>query len=332
MLTAPPLRLSLPCCSAPPRVVRDTHAQSPPETADDPGCKHTLPVGLLVGCSPPDVSPWLLSAVSEANLVFDGRLVVDANFATTDPRIFAGGTVAKFSRRFGPDLLHELYNSTEIGFALGDAVTAALRDSFEQQPSSSSAPAGRGGQEPQVPPHLSGARVVGCVLPSDHSFMFAGCARAFLSPSVEPPAGGRAISTCTPECGYMQLNLDAGGVVHSALYLGQHALQVHRLASLIGLSSTYLSPIIKRADDNSLADLVSALSEPWAELLFHEGFAALRGDLVAGNLAAVARGVANADIATAVQDATLEFMRAHHAELTSYNLDVLTGGAAGAGA
>lgn len=41
----------------------------------------------------------VVKAAAQNNLVCDGRLVVDAAFRTNDPKIFAAGTIAKFSRR-----------------------------------------------------------------------------------------------------------------------------------------------------------------------------------------------------------------------------------------
>ena len=49
--------------------------------------------------------PRCIEHAGEAGvLVCDGRLVVDAAFRTNDPKIFAAGTVATFSRRFARSL------------------------------------------------------------------------------------------------------------------------------------------------------------------------------------------------------------------------------------
>ena len=45
------------------------------------------------------VPAGIQTAAAQAGLMCDGRLVVDAAFRTNDPRIFAAGTIAKFSRR-----------------------------------------------------------------------------------------------------------------------------------------------------------------------------------------------------------------------------------------
>ncbi len=57
---------------------------------------------LLVSAAPRNAVPGcIVKAAAQNNLVCDGRLVVDAAFRTNDPKIFAAGTIAKFSRRSG---------------------------------------------------------------------------------------------------------------------------------------------------------------------------------------------------------------------------------------
>jgi len=67
-------------------------------------------VDLVVGCRPHDVSPWVFSSLNDAGIVCDGRVVVDGAFRTTDHHIYASGTVAKLSRRYGHRVYFEHYN------------------------------------------------------------------------------------------------------------------------------------------------------------------------------------------------------------------------------
>ncbi len=39
-------------------------------------------------------------AINSNSLVYDGRLVVDHNFCTNDPSVYAAGVITKFSRRY----------------------------------------------------------------------------------------------------------------------------------------------------------------------------------------------------------------------------------------
>lgn len=65
-------------------------------------CLHTFPVACLnVGCT--IVS---CTALSKHSIVFDGRVIVEENYATTDPDIYAAGPVAMFSQRLGHSQVH----------------------------------------------------------------------------------------------------------------------------------------------------------------------------------------------------------------------------------
>eukprot|EP01035_Chromulina_nebulosa_P019549 gene19549-25447_t len=61
-------------------------------------------------------------ALHEAGLVYDGGLVVDENFRTNDPSIFAGGDFTRFSRIHGNIPRHNKYNGRDIGRLLALAV------------------------------------------------------------------------------------------------------------------------------------------------------------------------------------------------------------------
>ena len=53
----------------------------------------------VVTCDEGDVDPATFRCLNDAGIVFDGDVVVDASFRTNDPDVYAGGDVAKFSRR-----------------------------------------------------------------------------------------------------------------------------------------------------------------------------------------------------------------------------------------
>lgn len=57
-----------------------------------------------------------ISAICRAGLVFNGRLVINPQFRTNDPFVFAAGNLTKYSRKFQAEwFLHKHYNSIEIG-------------------------------------------------------------------------------------------------------------------------------------------------------------------------------------------------------------------------
>ena len=60
----------------------------------------------FIGASKLMCSVDVFSAVNDSGLVFDGGIVVDKNFRTVDPSIYAVGDASRFSRYFSDVLPH----------------------------------------------------------------------------------------------------------------------------------------------------------------------------------------------------------------------------------
>ena len=127
---------------------------------------------LLVSCDAPDINPNLFQCINGSGLVYDGRLVVDTRFRTNDPRILAGGTIAKFSRRVADNTLLENFNSEEVGQRLASSLMGLLTGDSACL---------------AAPPDMTMPKVAGCTLPGNCFFMFAGVPEAMKKPSLQPP-------------------------------------------------------------------------------------------------------------------------------------------------
>lgn len=154
-------------------------------------------------------------------------------------------------------------------------------------------------------------RVVGCALPHDHVFLFAGCPRAHGAPTLAPPGGGRVLAT-TSDRGFMQLSLDDHGSVWCAAYCGVGALGPHALGALVGLHSAWLAGLVAEFDAGGVPCLVRALTqEPWGAVLAHDEFRQLRQQVVGRALAHAAAGVGPQALVVGARQAALDFW-VHH--------------------
>jgi len=62
-------------------------------------------------------------AINDACLVFDGHLVIDATFHTTDVAIRGAGPITKFQRSYHADeWTHANFNSKEVGMQVRASV------------------------------------------------------------------------------------------------------------------------------------------------------------------------------------------------------------------
>ena len=133
---------------------------------------------LLVACDTPDINPNLFQCINGSGLVYDGRLVVDSRFRTNDPRILAAGTIAKFSRRVAQRTLLEHFNSAEVGQHLASSLVGFLSGDLAV---------------PVEPPKMMVPKAVGCSLPGNRFFVYAGVPEAIKKPVAATARGTRSI-------------------------------------------------------------------------------------------------------------------------------------------
>lgn len=271
-------------------------------------------IDLLVGCQRHEASKVVFLCLNNSGIVYDGRVVVDTSFRTSDPAIYAAGSIARLSRQYGKDVLLEHYNSREVGTALGDAVAAAFTPAYLAGPSGAAT-------RMALPLGMGPAKVVGCNVPGGTVFMYAGCPRAMASPSLVAPEGGHELRTRSDR-GFMQVTLDAGGYVHNVAYLGLTPLPMHKLACLVGLHASYLNNLLSKFEAKSVPCLISFLTsdDSWASLIYHDGFAKLRHELLATSGMGVAAGEAVGSVLQGAQAAALEWVRSRASELPALHL------------
>jgi hypothetical protein len=143
------------------------------------------------------VDARIFSALDDSGIVYDGRLVVDHNFVATDPAIFAGGSIAKFSRRYRAPLPLSRYDSREVGEAVALSVLRLLRSGSAGNPAAyfaaaAAADAASGATLPSLLPTFNRPKVTRAVLPGNIRYL-----RARL-PRVEPDVRCREIVTFVP--------------------------------------------------------------------------------------------------------------------------------------
>merc|ERR1719327_70465 len=90
-----------------------------------------LPCRILITADSVNVDPDIFNSVHGNGLVYDGRLIVDHSFKTTDDSIFGAGSLCEFSRRFRRKnsqryLRHDGFNGREVGAKLAHALLRVL--------------------------------------------------------------------------------------------------------------------------------------------------------------------------------------------------------------
>lgn len=242
-----------------------------------------------------NVDPDIFNSVHGNGLVYDGRLIVDHSFGTTDPAIYGAGSLCEFSRRFQRQnsryLRHDGFNGREVGAKLagallkrldpvnGDSVAAGGvgMTTTQDLPTASMMTATEEESSPDLLPEFYMPIAKGGLLPGSlHYYRIHACRRGDMQeePSIKEE---QVIVTDTLDLAngtghFCRLTLDAFGKVDSITYLGGEALQVESLWSLVGLSETFLNYLYQRWRDNDIPDIVEFLADEWATALFHDRF------------------------------------------------------------
>ena len=267
----------------------------------------TLRAALLLCAAERDVEPRFFRAVNDCGVVYDGRLVVDHRFVATDPAIYGGGSVAKFSRRYRAPLNLQSYDSREVGEALAASVLAALgaasggagsaiasaRAAAGADGVAAGAAATAGAASMAPPPSLLAQlprferpKVATALLPGGLHFVSARLPEFDFGPA------GREIATHTDArrdasgngggvagLRHTRVLLERFGRVAELTYVGSDAVEARNLSGIVGRSASFLNGLVRRADRQDLPDLIAFLRQGWATGVFHDRFAQLVASL-----------------------------------------------------
>lgn len=242
-----------------------------------------------------NVDPDIFNSVHGNGLVYDGRLIVNHHFGSTDPAIYGAGSLCEFSRRFQRNnsryLRHDGFNGREVGAKLagallkrldpvkGDSVAAGgVGMTTQELPGASMLTATEEESSPDLLPEFYMPIAKGGLLPGSlHYYRIHACRRADVQEEPTEIKEEQVIVTDTLDLAngtghFCRLTLDGFGKVDSITYLGAEALQVESLWSLVGLSETFLNYLYQRWRDNDIPDIVEFLADEWATALFHDRF------------------------------------------------------------
>ncbi|CAD2215868.1 hypothetical protein AGDE_07512 [Angomonas deanei] len=81
-----------------------------------------LNCSIIVCAETKDIDPNVLSTLNKRSIVFDGRVIVENNYRTTDPSVFAAGPVAMFTRRYGATESFDDFNAKDVGYHLAEVL------------------------------------------------------------------------------------------------------------------------------------------------------------------------------------------------------------------
>ena len=208
---------------------------------------------------------------NEASLVFDNRLVVNAEYQTEDKFIFAGGSITKYSSRYKTNFCHEYFESREVGNDLGNILLSRFFDCRAGDYTSRSSV--------QI---LSSCKRFFARLPGDWEYFHMDKPHiphdtVFERSEMGHTVTGKLLETNTSN-GYMSMHImPVTGKIRSLsvftpLLGNRNFWSACNFISLYDLNCAYCNNLMSRYQDKLIPDFLSYFSENWAFAVFDSRF------------------------------------------------------------
>ena len=240
--------------------------------------KNELPINckVLITAGHRNVDPDVFNSIHNNGLVYNGRLIVDKNFQTTDLSIFAAGSLCEFSGRYsslsqGRSLRLDRYNGREMGSRLArsvfDIYDPAVSAASQEQSSLS---------EEELPSFFL-PQGYGGKIPGNYWFYDTYTTNPLKLKPEMPDSKNRKDLLCDniTEDGsgtLIKFTFNNIGLIDSVTYYGTAEIVIQSLWSFVGLHENYLNNLTSRFEGGVIHNVVEFLSENWAMALYHEWF------------------------------------------------------------
>jgi len=225
---------------------------------------------VLITAGHRDVDQDVFKSIHDNGLVYNGRLIVEKSFQTTDPSIFAAGSLCEFTGRYKPiaqgrSLRMDRYNGREMGARLARSVF----DIYDSQ-------ANLDGEDSLPTFYLPQGQ--GAVLPNEIIYYHIRTTNPLMFKPGVPEPQNRNSLTCdnlnndTGKGHFIKFTFNSIGQIDSVTYMGSDEIILQSLWSFVGLHENYLNQLTSRFEKGIIPNVVEFLSENWAIALYHEWF------------------------------------------------------------
>jgi len=241
--------------------------------------------GTLIMCENFHADIDVFSAINDSGLVYDGGIVVDSNFCTADPYIFAAGDCTRFSRQHGNNILqHKFINSREMGtyvavkvieHHLDPQLDVELTKNENIEPVSVSAANGTVSYSSTMKrsslPTFSLPRTSSMVLPGEYQFLQSRLPNSGEQEIVSMVTGG-------PETDRIcVVKTNSLGLVVEISYFGKEIVEGRNIGRLVGWHESYLNNACFSFESGQISDWIEFFREPWCSFIYHDNFTAFAG-------------------------------------------------------
>jgi hypothetical protein len=256
--------------------------------------KKTIICHALLCCRPKQCDVQVFEAINESGLVYDGGLVVDETFRTTDPFIYAVGDFTRFSRMYQNAVPHCEYNPRELGIFAAINVLKSYLDplsgyvDYSRPPTSDGKhsyvpvsinrlPSASKSNRKKIPVAEQDLPIF--VLPRTKSMRLPGGYELVTSiiprRAKEIEAETQTISLLTggvedDRCCVVKVN--SLGTITEFTYIGQELIEERNIARVVGWQEAYLNGAVRAYEQGQVDDWVEYFRENWVSAILHDRF------------------------------------------------------------
>lgn len=218
-------------------------------------------------------------AINDSCLVFDGRLVIDADFHTNDPCIRAAGPLTKFQRRYHAESwTHGNFNSKEVGEELAQSLLTLFDPTLDAMLLDTETPR----EQHLLIPIYTKPKTVSAMLPGGYNYLQVGKPSLNIpldAHMVQPEYGRELITGKDHEQGYFRLHVNQHRSIETITCYTRQGLDTSNLVCLYALHERYLNNLLQRFDEGLIDDFYSFFRESWCLAVFHDRFKDFRDEI-----------------------------------------------------
>ncbi|PIK43371.1 putative cilia- and flagella-associated protein 61 [Apostichopus japonicus] len=211
-------------------------------------------------------------AINDSCLVYDGSLVIDANFHTNDLSIRGAGPLTKFKRKYHAEpWSHANFNSVEVGISLASTMLRLFDPTIENDV-----------DPPDEPLNL--IPLMSIVLPGGYHYFH------FTKPNLPVPLEaqtaqldyGRQLVTGSadgPDPDYFRIHVNQYSSIETLTCLSKKPFEKSNYKCLYNIHERFLNNMISRFDEGLIKSFYEFFKENWCLAIFHDRFQDFRQEV-----------------------------------------------------
>ena len=217
-----------------------------------------LPCFSLICCNKKYCDPDVFTAINDCGIVYDGGIVVDKDFRTVDPSIYAVGDFTRFSRIYPNEPIHYQNNAREMGSYVGERL---LVSHLHYPPFATEEPVAR-------IPVFKYPRTASLPMAGGKHYVSSKLSRESHDANVLITGDVNTDRLCA-------VKIDSLGIVVEICYFGKSEIESKNISKLVGWHESYLNAALNSYEEGKVDDWVDFFRGDWATALYHDKFAAL---------------------------------------------------------